>query len=83
MVFTHYGLSGPVILSASSYMRKMESGKYRIRLDLKPALTQEQLDARIQRDFEKYARKIFSNSLNELLPKIDTGYHPPVRNSGR
>jgi predicted Rossmann fold flavoprotein len=69
MVFTHYGLSGPVILSASSYMRKMESGKYRIRLDLKPALTQEQLDARIQRDFEKYARKIFSNSLNELLPK--------------
>jgi len=69
MVFTHYGVSGPVILSASSYMGKMEPGKYRIRIDLKPALTEEQLDARIQRDFAKYARKIFSNSLDELLPK--------------
>lgn len=69
MIFTHYGVSGPVILSASSYMNKMEPGKYRIQIDLKPALTMEQLDARIQRDFIKYARKIFSNSLDDLLPK--------------
>ena len=69
MVFTHYGVSGPVILSASSYMGKMEPGEYTIRIDLKPALTDEQLDARLQRDFLKFARKNFSNSLDELLPK--------------
>ncbi len=69
MIFTHYGVSGPVILSASSYLRKMESGKYRIRIDLKPALSEEQLDARIQRDFLKLARKNFSNSLDDLLPQ--------------
>jgi predicted Rossmann fold flavoprotein len=69
MIFTHYGVSGPVILSASSYMRKMEPGKYRIQIDLKPALTDEQLDARILRDFLKYARKHFSNSLDDLLPQ--------------
>jgi predicted Rossmann fold flavoprotein len=69
MIFTHYGVSGPVILSASSYMGKMEPGKYRIRIDLKPALTEEQLDLRLQRDFEKYARKNFSNSLDDLLPQ--------------
>lgn len=69
MVFTHYGVSGPVILSASSYMRKMQAGKYRIKIDLKPALTLEQLDARVQRDFLKYARRHFSNSLDDLLPK--------------
>lgn len=69
MIFTHYGVSGPVILSASSYLRKMESGKYRIRIDLKPALSEEQLDARIQRDFLKHARKNFSNSLDDLLPQ--------------
>ncbi len=69
MVFTHYGASGPVILSASSYMRDMEPGRYRINIDLKPALSEEQLDARIQRDFQKYSRKFFQNSLNDLLPK--------------
>ncbi len=69
MIFTHYGASGPIILSASSYLRKMEPGKYRIRIDLKPALSEEQLDARIQRDFVKYARKNFSNSLDDLLPQ--------------
>lgn len=69
MIFTHYGVSGPVILSASSYMSKMGTEKYRIQIDLKPALTMEQLDARIQRDFIKYARKHFSNSLDDLLPQ--------------
>lgn len=69
MVFTHYGISGPVILSASSYMGRMEPGKYRIWIDLKPALTDEQLDVRLQRDFVKFARKNFSNSLDDLLPQ--------------
>ena len=69
MIFTHFGVSGPVILSASSYMGKMKPGKYRIRIDLKPALSEEQLDHRIQRYFAKYARKNLSNGLNELLPQ--------------
>jgi predicted flavoprotein YhiN len=58
MVFTHYGVSGPVILSASSYMGKKGSSKlYMLKIDLKPALSEEQLDSRIQRDFTKYSTK--------------------------
>ncbi len=74
MIFTHYGLSGPVILSASSNLKNIESSNYKISIDLKPALTYEQLDKRIQRDFEKNINKNFSNSLDELLPSklIDT-----------
>ena len=51
MLFTHFGVSGPMILSASAHMRDMEKGRYEIYLDLKPALTHEKLDARILRDF--------------------------------
>jgi len=69
MVFAHYGVSGPVILSASSYMGKVDAGKYHIQIDLKPALSEEQLDLRIQKDFTKYARKILSNGLDDLLPQ--------------
>ena len=74
MIFTHYGLSGPVILSASSNLKNIENSNYKISIDLKPALTFEQLDKRIQRDFEKNINKNFSNSLDELLPSklIDT-----------
>lgn len=74
MIFTHYGLSGPVILSASSNLKNIESSNYKISIDLKPALTFEQLDKRIQRDFEKNINKNFSNSLDDLLPSklIDT-----------
>lgn len=68
MIFTHYGLSGPVILSASSNLKNIESSNYKISVDLKPALTFEQLDKRLQRDFEKYINKNFSNALNDLLP---------------
>lgn len=68
MMFAHFGLSGPVILSASAHMRPMERGKYKIYLDLKPALDEAQLDARLVRDFQKYSNKDFINSLNELLP---------------
>ncbi len=69
MLFTHYGVSGPVILSASSHMRDFASHKYEICLDLKPALDRDVLDKRILRDFEKYRNKNFANSLGELLPK--------------
>lgn len=74
LMFAHFGISGPVILSASAHMRPMESGKYRILLDLKPALDHKTLDARILRDFQKYANKDFVNSLGDLLPSglIDT-----------
>lgn len=67
MVFTHFGVSGPVILSASAHMRNAE--KYSIYIDLKPALDEKQLDARILRDFDKFKNKQFINSLDELLPK--------------
>lgn len=69
MLFTHYGVSGPVVLSASSHMRNIEREKYRMMIDLKTALSEEQLDKRIQRDFEKYSRKQYSNALSDLLPK--------------
>lgn len=69
MLFTHYGVSGPMILSASSHMRKMEKGRYKLSIDLKPALTDEQLDARVLRDFGENVNRNFINSLNSLLPK--------------
>ncbi len=69
MLFTHFGVSGPLILSASSHMRDMKKGKYAVSIDLKPALTVEQLDARILRDFSESLNKNFINSLNSLLPK--------------
>lgn len=69
MLFTHFGVSGPMILSASAHMRSMKSGKYKIYIDLKPALTVEQLDARILRDFSENINRNFINALNSLLPK--------------
>lgn len=69
MLFTHYGVSGPMILSASSHLKNMAKGKYELRIDLKPALSAEQLDQRIQKDFRKNANKVFANSLDELLPR--------------
>lgn len=69
MLFTHYGITGPMALSASGHVVNIEKGGYRVVLDLKPALDEKTLDLRLQKDFEKYSRKIFSNSLDELLPK--------------
>lgn len=67
MLFTSYGLSGPIILKASRYIQKNE--KYNLLLDLKPALTHDELDKRIQKDFKKFINKEFKNSLDELLPQ--------------
>ncbi len=69
MMFTHYGVTGPIILSASSHMRQMEPNRYQITIDLKPALSLEQLDARLQRDFGENQNKDFVNSLGALLPR--------------
>ncbi|BCN31422.1 BaiN/RdsA family NAD(P)/FAD-dependent oxidoreductase [Anaeromicropila herbilytica] len=70
MLFTHFGVSGPVILSASSYVIPyMKNKDVTLSIDLKPALTIEQLDARIIRDFEEVINKQFKNALDSLLPK--------------
>ena len=69
MLFTHYGVSGPVLLSASSYAaKKLKKGPLTLVIDLKPALSMEQLDARILRDFEAEKNKQFKNALNHLYP---------------
>ncbi len=68
MLFTHYGVSGPVILSASSHMTHPKEHKYKIVVDLKPALDEQTLDKRIQRDFADNTNKDFINSLSKLLP---------------
>lgn len=68
LLFTHFGLSGPVILSASSHMQNMSPGRYHVVIDLKPALSPEKLDARLLRDFGENHNKDFSNSLTALLP---------------
>ena len=68
MLFTHFGVSGPLVLSASAHMRNMAPGRYILHIDLKPGLTPEQLDLRMQRDFLKFSGRDFINSLHELLP---------------
>ncbi|QEK12182.1 NAD(P)/FAD-dependent oxidoreductase [Crassaminicella thermophila] len=70
MIFTHYGISGPIVLSMSNYIKDfLDKGKIKAILNLKPALDKETLEKRIIRDFEKYSKKQFKNSLNDLLPK--------------
>ena len=69
MLFTHFGISGPLTLSASAHMRKMGKAAYTAYIDLKPALSEDQLDSRILRDFEGEKNKDFANSLDKLMPK--------------
>ena len=69
LLFTHFGVSGPVILSASSYIGKYISEGVTLHIDLKPALSTEQLDARLLRDFEASKNKQLKNSMSDLLPK--------------
>ncbi|MBP8639524.1 MAG: NAD(P)/FAD-dependent oxidoreductase [Oscillospiraceae bacterium] len=66
MLFTHFGVSGPLVLSASSHMRDFSTHKYRLSIDLKPGLSEQQLDERILRDFKKYVNRDFCNSLCDL-----------------
>jgi len=70
MLFTHFGVSGPMILSASAHMRDLGEKKYEIYIDLKPGLTFEQLDKRVQSDFSEFANKNLINSLGKLLPRL-------------
>ena len=84
MLFTHFGVSGPTMLSSSAHIIRykninelLKQGKIILKIDLKPALSNEKLDARILRDFEKEKNKLFRNSLDELLPQklIDPVIH--------
>lgn len=76
MLFTHFGVTGPIIISSSSHLIRyrnieelLKNRKIELNIDLKPALDIEKLDLRIRRDFEKYINKEFKNSLNDLLPQ--------------
>ena len=74
LLFTHFGLSGPLVLSASAHMRHMGERTYRAEIDLKPALDEQTLDRRLLSDFEKHINSDFCNALGDLLPRkmIDT-----------
>jgi predicted Rossmann fold flavoprotein len=74
MMFTHFGMTGPMVLSASAHIPDIASGNYEAHIDLKPALDEAALDARIRSDFAKYSNKDFINALDDLLPQkaIDT-----------
>ena len=68
MLFTHFGISGPLVIKASAYIHRYIGKEIELYIDLKPAMDEQMLDARIQKDFAKYANKDFRNSLTELLP---------------
>jgi hypothetical protein len=68
MLFTHFGVSGPIVLTTSSIINKFNLNQVKLVLDLKPALNEDQLDKRLIRDFESFSNKSISNCLKELLP---------------
>ena len=78
LLFTHFGLSGPVILSASAHMARGEAG-YTVKIDLKPALDEKTLDARILRDFSAAQNRDFENSLGPPAQVHDPSRHYPQR----
>jgi len=80
MMFTHFGLTGPMILSASAYIGDIDKNKYIAEIDLKPALDEKKLDTRLLSDFAKYSNRDFLNSLSDLLPQ--KMIEPTVRLSG-
>lgn len=83
MLFTHFGVSGPLVLSASAHLRDFQNHKYHLEIDLKPGLDEKKLDARVLRDFEKYANREFKNALFDLAGRtmipvlIDRSGIPP------
>ena len=69
MLFTHFGVSGPLVLSASAHMRDFEKDSYRLSIDLKPALDEKKLDERLLRDFAERSNQDFDNVLGGLVPR--------------
>lgn len=80
LLITHFGVSGPLVLSASSHMRDMKSGKYELHIDLKPALTYERLDKRLQNEIALNTNKNLYNIISALLPR--SLVQPAIRLSG-
>jgi len=70
LLFTHFGLSGPLVLSASAHMRDFEKEQYRCSIDLKPALDEQKLDSRLLREFSENSNKDFQNVLGALVPRL-------------
>ncbi len=83
LLFTHFGLSGPLVLSGSAHMRPFERDRYKLHIDLKPALDLQKLEKRLERDFEKNINRDFQNSLSELLPRSSFRRRFAVGNFGR
>lgn len=82
LLFTHFGVSGPLVLSASAHMRHFTKKRYRLEIDLKPALDEQQLDKRLLADFAKYANHDFQNGLGRsAAPEADHGGRRAVRYS--
>lgn len=69
MLFSHFGVTGPLVLSASAHIRHWGEKAYKLLIDFKPALDEEMLDERVLRDFDKYRNRDFSNALSDLLPR--------------
>ena len=69
MMFTHFGITGPMVLSASAHIPDISTGRYEARINLKPALDEKTLDARVLSDFSKYSNKDLINALDDLLPQ--------------
>ena len=69
MLFAHFGVTGPLVLSASAHMRRFGQRQYKLLIDFKPALDEVRLDDRILRDFEKYRNRDFGNALSDLAPR--------------
>ncbi len=80
MMFTHFGITGPLVLSASAHISDIERGKYTALIDMKPALDEQTLDARLLSDFSKYQNKDFINALGDLLPL--KAIEPVIEKSG-
>lgn len=70
LLFTHFGLSGPLILSASAHLDDFQKNQYTVIIDLKPALEEKQLDQRLVREFQAQANRAFQNALGGLLPRL-------------
>lgn len=68
LLFTHFGISGPTVLSLSTHLRDIQPGRYKVEIDLKPALDDATLDKRLLADFDKYKNKNYANALSDLLP---------------
>ena len=79
MLFTHFGVSGPLVLSASSLLGRKGAKDCKLHIDLKPALSEEQLDERLQRDFAAQKNSMFKNGLGRPAVKIDPGYRGTFR----